>query len=318
MELRRGSISIGGGETAGLECGPQTRRRAKEEEETGKRCPETCEAVETSWDEPNNVEKEEEEAGSPSGQSGDGTHSYAGGKGHMDVNSGAPAAGERKFDIRTWVLVTGWDPLEAFVFDESYLRVCPRNFTLDESKFAEPQVHLTNLSARRAKKGTAKAAWDGRSQRQETAGRRRRRSAPSASAFGAGSGDIGGVLDATDAAASEAETEDFVASQAELIQRLGEVDGAGGSGEKSGRGEEGVRARGERLWRTRVSPSIEGVVRRTLLAARPHVRPREASFQLFGFDLLLDRQLRPCELTDQALELRREAPKTSGDDIAPR
>lgn len=100
-----------------------------------------------------------------------------------------------------------------------------------------------------------------------------------------------------DQGAGGAGSEVFVASQAELFQILGEMgEGRGdwGSTEK-GEGEEHVRARGERLWRSKISPSIEGIVRSTLLAALPHMRPRARSFQLFGFDILLDRQLHPCE-----------------------
>ena len=300
---RRRREIIHGGEAMAPERSPRTRRRGKEEKD-GARRPGTCEPVQTCRNESNVVEKgptvSNGETGPPSARSEDHAHRYyAGDKGHVDVDPGAPT-GERKFDIRTWVLVTSWDPLEAFVFDEGYLRVCPQNFTLDESKFAEPQVHLTNLSARRAKKRTNEA-WDCRLQQRRTrGGRRRRRPSSAAAAPGAASGDVDVVLEpasTTDATTSEAETEDFVASQAELFRRLGEMEEAGGSGGGNGRGEdeEEVRARGERLWRTRVSPSIEGVVRRTLLAAKPHARQRAASFQLFGFDLLLDRQLRPCE-----------------------
>ena len=29
-----------------------------------------------------------------------------------------------KFDVRQWVLVTSWEPLDAFVFDTAYMKVC--------------------------------------------------------------------------------------------------------------------------------------------------------------------------------------------------
>lgn len=281
---RRGSI-----------CGGRTRRR-DEEEGAGARSPDACEAGEACWDQLNAIEKEpmipNEENGSPSGQPEDDTHSYAGDTKHVDIEPGGVSAGERKFDIRTWVLVTAWDPLEAFVFDESYLRVCPHDFTLDESKLTEPRVHLTNLSVRRLHERKPKV-WDGQFQRQDKGQQRRRPS--SAAASRAENSCKDGVREPKDTKTSEGETEGFIASQAELFRLLGEMDEAGGSGGTKGRGGEEVLARGERLWRTKVSPSIEGVVRKTLVAARPHMRPRTPSFQLYGFDLLLDRQLRPCE-----------------------
>lgn len=289
LKLGRGSTH--GWQTLGVECGAKTRRRG-DVEKTGAHSPDTCEAVESYWDQLTVVDKDRRisngETGSPSGRPEDDTHSYAGDTEHMDIDPDA-LAGERKFDIRTWVLVTGWDPLEAFVFDEGYLRVCPQNFTLDESKFAEPQVHLTNLSARRPNKHTSTAQFQ-----QQDEGQQRRPSSSTAG-FRAVHRDKGSARETTDAPTSEAENDGFVASQAQLIRRLGEMDEAEGSGETKKGGEEEVRARGERIWRSKVSPAIEGIVRSTLFAAQPHMRPRAPSFQLFGFDLILDRQLRPCE-----------------------
>lgn len=234
-------------------------------------------------------------------------------------------AGARKFDIRAWVLVSGWDPLEAFVFDQCYLRVCPQDFSLSESKFTDPQVHLTNLSARRPVDRTSKVCkqWQGHRRR----GQRREHTRPLSASTAAGRvvdcnkkgvQEGGGTFaeqpddlparESTDNEASvncgeERDAGDccvgdtFVANQAELIRRLGEMDQVRGVRWPTRRTEEDVWARGERLWKNKVWPSIEGVVRSTLLAAKPNITPRTSSFQLFGFDLLLDHQFHPCEWT---------------------
>jgi len=214
-----------------------------------------------------------------------------------DIDSGPPT-GARKFDIRTWVLVTACEPLEAFVFDESYLRVCPHAFTLDESKFSDPHVHLTNLSARRPIDRFSRACddrWKGRQQQRR--GEKRPASASASCRMDHEGGRARECKAGEEQDAGEARSEVFVASQAELFQALGEMyeeDGVRGT-RGEGEGEEHMRARGERLWRSKVSPSIEGIVRSTLLAAQPHMRPRARSFQLFGFDIILDHQLHPCE-----------------------
>lgn len=242
-----------------------------------------------------------------------------GGRGEP-ASAGGGATAARKFDIRLWVLVTSWDPLESFMYDECYLRVCPEPYTLAESSLGDPDVHLTNVSVRRSAGSTgghkkvAAASHFCRQRRPSSASPRVNSGSPAGLPQGSTAvhswerdpleGDINGVAPIENENEETYGRGDFVASQAELVQRLGEagVTAAGlgptiGGGHKSwcGGDAEDTRARGERLWRDKVLPSMERVVRSTLLAACPHVRPRVSSFQLFGFDLLLDRELNPCE-----------------------
>lgn len=255
-------------------------------------------------------------------------HGPPGDTDHVRIDS-STSAGARKFDIRAWVLVTSWDPLEAYLFNQCYLRVCPQDFSLSESRFTDPQVHLTNLSARRPADRTSKVCkqWQGHRRRGQRQGNTR---PPSTAVSGRvvnsnkncdreGGGAFAEHSDEVRARESTENTanlnfgeeraagdridDTFVANQSELIQRLGEMDEVGSVGWPTETGKEGVWARGERLWKHKVWPSIEVVVRSTLRAAQPHVRPRESSFQLFGFDLLLDHQLHPCERTAIQVEI---------------
>lgn len=53
----------------------------------------------------------------------------------------------KKFDLRQWVLVTSWEPLDVYVFDTAYLRLCCKDFNL--SNMQDIYVHLSNYSIQR-------------------------------------------------------------------------------------------------------------------------------------------------------------------------
>lgn len=50
----------------------------------------------------------------------------------------------RKFDIRQWVLVTSYDPLQIYVFSDFYLRICGSEFSLED--ISDKFKHLSNYS----------------------------------------------------------------------------------------------------------------------------------------------------------------------------
>ena len=52
----------------------------------------------------------------------------------------------KKYDIRLYVLVTGFSPLKVYVFNEGIARISSELFTLDISKLKNPYIHLTNTS----------------------------------------------------------------------------------------------------------------------------------------------------------------------------
>jgi len=53
----------------------------------------------------------------------------------------------RKFDIRQWVLVTSFNPLEVYMFRSCYLRICSHEYSLDNLK--DECSHITNYAVQK-------------------------------------------------------------------------------------------------------------------------------------------------------------------------
>lgn len=59
-----------------------------------------------------------------------------------------------KFDLRQWVLVTSFEPLKIYMFDEFYARLCSKSYNVsDETKWRDSYRHLTNYSIQRKSGG---------------------------------------------------------------------------------------------------------------------------------------------------------------------
>ena len=52
----------------------------------------------------------------------------------------------RKFDIRQWVVVTSWDPLTIWLYQEPYVRFCVAEY---DPKGVSRKNHLTNNSVQK-------------------------------------------------------------------------------------------------------------------------------------------------------------------------
>lgn len=54
-----------------------------------------------------------------------------------------------KFDMRIYVLVTNFHPLEAFVYKEGFARLSTEKFSLEPMFIKNTFVHLTNFAINR-------------------------------------------------------------------------------------------------------------------------------------------------------------------------
>ena len=52
----------------------------------------------------------------------------------------------KKYDLRLYVLITGYTPLKIYLFDDGLTRFCSEEYNLDESKLNDKYIHLTNYS----------------------------------------------------------------------------------------------------------------------------------------------------------------------------
>ena len=60
-----------------------------------------------------------------------------------------------KFDLRVYVLVTSFAPLEAFVYRRGYARLSSRPFNLEARDLSDRFIHLTNAAVQRQNEGAA-------------------------------------------------------------------------------------------------------------------------------------------------------------------
>jgi len=128
--------------------------------------------------------------------------------------------GAVKFDIRQWVLVTSFDPLEIFFFNSCYLRLCSQPFTLDDLKAR--YSHLANYSVQKSVSRADESVW----------------------------------------------------SLGQFLVYLAQF-------------------RPSTSWKDCIQPSLHSLVLNTLKCASDEVDHRTGCFELYGFDVILDEDLKP-------------------------
>ena len=57
---------------------------------------------------------------------------------------------KRKYDMRIYVLVTGFRPLKIYIYDNGIVRFCSEKYTMDAEKLNNNYIHITNYSVSKA------------------------------------------------------------------------------------------------------------------------------------------------------------------------
>ena len=52
----------------------------------------------------------------------------------------------KKYDLRLYLLITGYNPLKIYLYDNGLIRFCSEEYDLDEDKLNDKFIHLTNYS----------------------------------------------------------------------------------------------------------------------------------------------------------------------------
>ncbi len=141
-----------------------------------------------------------------------------------------------KFDLRLYILVTSFDPLEAFIYDEGFARLSTVLYSRDPSTIKNLMMHLTNYSIQKSNTGALQADSEN-----PTAG------------------------------ASEEEAGASKISLAFLKQKLSK---------------NGIDV--DALWK-----EIHKVVIKSLVSVDGVIPHHRNCFEVFGYDVLIDRRLRP-------------------------
>ena len=188
-----------------------------------------------------------------------------------------------KFDVRQWVLVTSWAPLQAWAFARPYLRFCAVPFSLEPHNIADRYAHLSNNSVQKHC-----AAFGG-------VGDQNMWHAADFAAWlqvqAAEGAWVGLEYEAGEAAAAAAGDVGFDKSEE------GEGGGGGSNGSNSP-SNPGLRLPVNEcsdIWNQVIAPRIRRVLLHTLLCGRELLGSKSDAalcFEQYGFDLMVDATLR--------------------------
>lgn len=182
--------------------------------------------------------------------------------------------GRRKFDLRVWVLVRSFSPLQVYLYSEVYIRLCAEPY--DPKDLTNKFRHISNWSLNRLKAGGGMVP-------ETTTGSLRQ---------------SGTQAEALQQVASQEGTESCAATTAAMKRTAADIEETLLAAEttlplqclrvalaaKTGR---------EDYWEAALLPRLRYLVVQTMRGGRHFVVQRNSCFELYGLDVLIDEQLRP-------------------------
>jgi len=180
-----------------------------------------------------------------------------------------------KFDLRVWVLVTCFEPLQAYIYSRVYGRRCGSSYDDSVKSLSDGLVHLTNYSIQKKNQAltSTTTSSSGASASMASAATVEEESSSNSSA-------VKKLRSVCDTFRSDVPG---TVSQSDLL--LGHDDILHVIGSKFPGKEAKV------LWEQQVWPEIKQKVLVTLEATKASVVARDKSFELLGYDVLLDNSL---------------------------
>ena len=212
---------------------------------------------------------------------------------HTHQTTSAPAVpiSMMKFDIRVWVLVSSFEPLQAHVFSRVYGRRCGLPYDDSTKNLGESLIHLTNYSIQRK----SQAVVDGGAGTGETTTASVSSHLTASTMAAAGGSSVKKLRNVCDSSRGDGVVppgKAAPASQGDLLMHHEEIlQVVNNQGSASSRA--GSPAGGDGKWGRDVWPEIKRKIVATLEATKSQVTHRERSFEFLGYDIILDDDLTP-------------------------
>ena len=155
---------------------------------------------------------------------------------------------KRKFDIRQWVLVTCWNPLTIYFYDECYARFSAAEYSEADSDLDNQHVHLVNNSINK----------------------------------------YSDAFHDKIIAENGVEIQDCMWSMDQLVAYMQYNAKAKGCGDTTANG-----GKGEDVFATRCKKRMRDIAKHALMCAQGAVEARQNSWELYGYDFMIDDEYRP-------------------------
>lgn len=198
-----------------------------------------------------------------------------------------------KFDIRQWVLVTSFQPLEIWIFGSFYGRMCSKEYKL--SDFEDTAIHLSNYSVNKSffKKNNRKKSVD-LADINKSGVQKEDNSNPVIRNASMAPLKHNKFFNTIDKQETENQLKKSIKKKKRKISK--------GKNDKLTKSQSVISSKDLKEYiknkysvgfNEKILPTIEQLIITTIKACRKRIKHRERSFEIYGFDIILDENLNP-------------------------